>query len=75
LKDPLVESTKFNCWSDFIGYREKKAGKFCGGTATMRRRCDDRKCSCRLAKLNGERRGVVDEVCLELPLNVTCDEV
>jgi uncharacterized metal-binding protein YceD (DUF177 family) len=25
--------------------------------------------------LDGERRSVFDEVCLELPLNVTCDEV
>jgi uncharacterized metal-binding protein YceD (DUF177 family) len=28
-----------------------------------------------LARLNGDRRSVFDEVCLELPLNVTCDEV
>jgi hypothetical protein len=28
-----------------------------------------------LARLNGERSSVLDEVCSELPLNVTCDEV
>jgi hypothetical protein len=41
----------------------------------MPRRYEDRKCSGCVARLNGERRGVFDEVCLELPLNVTCDKV
>jgi len=41
----------------------------------MPRRCEDRKFSVWLARLDGERRSVFDEVRLELPLNVTWDEV
>jgi hypothetical protein len=53
----------------------RKNVQFYGRTATMRRRCEDRKCFGSLARLIDERWSVFDEVSLEVPLNVKCDKV